>query len=68
MRPEYDFTPGVRGKYGSRLKAGSQVVVLDPDLAAAFGNAKAVKRALRIHIDVVPRRATRSSRRRTAGR
>jgi hypothetical protein len=66
MRPEYDFSKGVRGKYAARLKPGSQVVVLDPDVAAAFGDAKAVNRALRRLIEVVPRRPARRSRRRTA--
>jgi hypothetical protein len=46
-------------------KPGSQVVVLDPDVAAAFGDAKAVNRALRTLIEVVPRRPARASRRRT---
>jgi hypothetical protein len=66
MRPVYDFSNGVRGKYAARLKPGSQIVVLDPDVAAAFGNAKAVNRALRTLIEVVPRRPARRSRRRTA--
>jgi hypothetical protein len=66
MRPEYDFSKGVRGKYAARLKPGSQVVVLDPDVAAAFGDAKAVNRALRTLIEVVPRCPGRSSRRGTA--
>ena len=47
LRPQYDFSKGVRGKYSARLKPGSQLVVLEPDVAAAFGNAKAVNRALR---------------------
>ncbi len=66
MLPEYDFRGGVRGKYASRLKPGSQNVVLDPDVAAAFGDAKAVNRALRTLMDVVPPRPARGSRRRTA--
>jgi len=48
MRPEYDFRGGVRGKYASRYRAGTNVVVLDPDVAAAFPNAGAVNRALRV--------------------
>jgi hypothetical protein len=67
MRSEYDFTTGVRGKYAGRLKPGSQIVVLDPDVAAALGNAKAVNRALRTLIDL-PKRPARSARRRTAYR
>ena len=66
MRPEYDFSKGVRNKYAARLKPGSQLVVLDPDVAAAFGDAKAVNRALRTLLEVVPSRPPRSSRRRTA--
>jgi len=65
MRREYDFSTGVRSKYAARLKPGSQIVVLDPDVAAAFGNAKAVNRALRALIDL-PRRPGRSTRQRTA--
>jgi hypothetical protein len=63
MRPEYDFSKGVRNKYAARLKPGSQVVVLDPDIAAAFGDAKSVNRALRTLLSVVPPRARRSRRR-----
>ncbi len=66
MRPEYDFSKGVRGKYARRLKPGSQIVVLDADVAAAFGDAKAVNRALRTLLEVVPARPHRGSRRRTA--
>ena len=66
MRPEYDFSKGVRGKYASRLRPGSQIIVLDPDVAAAFGDAKSVNRALRTLLEVVPARTARSSRRRTA--
>ena len=56
MRPSYDFRGGVRGKYVSRYRAGTNVVVLDPDVAAAFPNAAAVNRALRALLDVVPPR------------
>ena len=66
LRPEYDFSKGVRNKYAARLKPGSHSVVLDPDVAAVFGNAKAVNKALRTLLEVMPARRTRSSRRRTA--
>ena len=66
IRPEYDFSKGVRNKYAARLKPGSQIIVLDPDVAAAFGDAKAVNTALRALLEVIPTRRTRSSRRRTA--
>ncbi len=59
MRPEYDFRGGVRGKYVSRYRAGTNVVVLDPDVAAAFGTSEAVNRALRALLEVVPRQRPR---------
>lgn len=60
MRPEYDFRGGVRGKYVARYRAGTNVVILDPDVAAAFGGSEAVNRALRALLEVVPaRRAKR---------
>jgi hypothetical protein len=50
MRAEYDFdySKAVRGKYYKRLlKEGSNVVVLDRDIAKAFPNSAAVNKALR---------------------
>ena len=47
MRSEYDFSGGVRGKYAARYAAGSNVVVLDPDVAAKFPTSEAVNDALR---------------------
>ena len=51
MRPEYDFSRmkgGVRGKYVDRYREGTNLVLLDPDVAAAFPDAKAVNEALRL--------------------
>jgi hypothetical protein len=61
MRPSYDFHGGVRGKYVSRYRAGTNVVVLDRDVAEAFPNADAVNRALRALLDAVPPRPKRRS-------
>ena len=36
MRPEYDFSRGVRGKYARRFAQGTNVVVLEPDVAKRF--------------------------------
>lgn len=47
IRPEYDFSGGVRGKYAKRYAEGSNVVVLEPDVAEMFPNSEAVNRALR---------------------
>jgi hypothetical protein len=49
LRPEYkrsDFGKLVRGKYAAKLRESSNVVVLDPRVAKAFPNAKAVNAAL----------------------
>ena len=47
---EFDFSDGVRGKYVDRLKEGSNVVLLDPDVAAEFKTPQAVNRALRVYL------------------
>ena len=47
MRDEYDFSGAVRGKYHARYLERTNVVVLEPDVAAAFKNAEAVNDALR---------------------
>jgi hypothetical protein len=47
MRPEYDFSKGVRGKYAQRVASGSNVVVLEPDVAEAYPDARVVNEVLR---------------------
>jgi hypothetical protein len=47
MRAEYDFRGGVRGKYAERYASGTNVVLLDPDVAEVFRDQEAVNRALR---------------------
>ena len=47
MREEYDFTGGVRGKHHESYKEGTNVVLLDPDVAAIFKNSADVNRVLR---------------------
>jgi len=44
---EHDFSKGVRGKYLKRYQAGSNVVVLDPEVADIFKDSEAVNAALR---------------------
>ena len=62
VEPEYDFTGAVRGKYYERFRRGSNVVVLEPDVSAAFPNAEAVNSALR-ELATVARRSVRVERR-----
>ena len=59
MRPEYDFTKGVRGKYAKRYAKGSNLVLLDPDLAKLFPDSKSVNEALRALADVASRKTRR---------
>ena len=61
MRPEYDFSGGVRGKYAQRYAEGTNVVVLDPDVAAVFRTAEAVNRALRALAGIIADQARRAS-------
>ncbi len=55
MLPEYDFSQGVRGKYVERYRAGTNIVVLDPDLIERFPNSEAVNRALRTLVELADR-------------
>ena len=52
MLDEYDFSRGARGKYALRYAAGSNVVVLSPDVADAFPDSASVNRALRSLITI----------------
>lgn len=52
LRPEYDMKSllkgGVRGKYAARYRAGTNLVLLEPEVAKAFPNEKAVNEALKL--------------------
>jgi hypothetical protein len=61
LRPEYDLSQlkgRVRGKYVERYREGTNLVLLEPDVAAAFPDAKAVNEALRLLIKVAQTQAT----------
>lgn len=73
MRPEYDFASmkgGVRGKYAKRYRAGTNLVLVDPELAAAFPTEAAVNDALRAVLKMtetvrLPNKATGQARNKT---
>lgn len=48
LRPEYDFSAGVRGKHFEAYRKGTNVIFLDPDIAAVFKDSAAVNTALRL--------------------
>jgi hypothetical protein len=58
MRAEYDFSGGVRGKYVDRYRRGTNVVLLDPELAEAFPDSKSVNDALRALVAIATRTET----------
>jgi len=52
LEPEYDFSGAVRGKYYHRYQQGTNVVLLDADVAQAFKDSESVNRALRLLLDL----------------
>ena len=59
VRPEYDFSQmegGVRGKYVERYKGGTNIILLDPDVAEAFPTGADVNNALRLLMDIAKRK------------
>jgi hypothetical protein len=52
MRDHYDFSKGVRGKYAKLYKEGTNVVLLEPEVARAFPDSESVNKALRKLMEV----------------
>lgn len=69
LRPEYDLSElkgGVRAKYYRQATAGTNLVLIEPELATVFPNTESVNRALRLLVDTAEAAAAPSSRRRRA--
>ena len=62
MWDEYDFTGGVRGKYAARYAEGTNVVILDRDVAEVFPTLEAVNEALRALVTVIRSRERQGTR------
>ena len=62
MLEEYDFSKGVRGQYAKRYAKGTNVVVLDPDVAKVFPSSEAVNDALRTLAEIAKKKAKRAAR------
>jgi len=60
LRPEYDFSAGVRGVTAARYAEGTNVVVVDPDLLDVFPDGAAVNEALRALAPVLRHRRSAS--------
>jgi hypothetical protein len=48
LRPEYDFSTGVRGRHHAQYQEGTNVVLLDSDVAEYFHDSASVNEALRL--------------------
>jgi hypothetical protein len=57
MRPEYDFSGGVRGKFYKEYMKGTNVVLLDPDVAEVFPDSQVVNETLRVLAQLAKRQA-----------
>ena len=69
LRPEYDLSQlrgGVRGKYYRQATAGTNLVLIEPELANVFPNTESVNRALRLLVETAEAAAARLPRRRRA--
>lgn len=68
LRPEYDFASmkgGVRGKYADRYRTGTNLALLEPEVAQAFPTDQAVNEALRTVLKAaegIPRNKTTTKR------
>jgi hypothetical protein len=69
LRQEYDLSQlkgGVRGKYYRQATAGTNVVLIEPELAEVFPDAESVNRALRLLLDTAQAAAGAAPKRRVA--
>ena len=57
IRPEYDFSGGVRGKFYKEYMKGTNVVLLDPDVAEVFPDSQTVNEVLRALARLAKRQA-----------
>jgi hypothetical protein len=55
MLDHYDFSKGVRGKYAKRFAQGTNLVLLEPDVAKAFPDAASVNETLRALAGIIRR-------------
>jgi hypothetical protein len=55
MLEEYDFSKGIRGKYSKKYAEGTNVVVIEPDVAKYFPDHDSVNQALRSLTEIIRR-------------
>lgn len=59
MRAEYDFSSGVRGKHHEAYRQGTNLVLLEPDVAAVFKDSATVNSALRALVNIAREHASK---------
>ncbi|MCK4412667.1 MAG: hypothetical protein KAY32_03900 [Candidatus Eisenbacteria sp.] len=60
MRAEYDFSKGVRGKYAKAYAKGTNLVLLDPDVAQLYKDSESVNNALRLLAELARKQSRRT--------
>jgi hypothetical protein len=58
LRPEYNFSDRVRGKHHAAYRTGTNVVVLDADVAKAFPDSASANRALRLLLEIAEKQVS----------
>jgi hypothetical protein len=66
MQSEYDFSKGVRGKHAARFASGTNIVVLEPDVAREFPTEYEVNETLRAVARLLKHRRHRGNKQKTA--
>ena len=64
LRPEYDLSQlkgGVRGKYASKYKEGTNLILLSPDVAEVFKDNESVNEALRLLMKIAGAKYTKAA-------
>ena len=58
MQEEYDFSQSIRGKYAKEYAKGTNIAILDPEVAKVFHNSRSVNEALRSLLPIIRNHAT----------
>jgi hypothetical protein len=61
MRAEYDFSNAIQGKHHRAYAEGTNVVLLDPDVARVYRDSVSVNKALRLLMEVARNQTTNSA-------
>ena len=61
IREEYDFSNGERGRHHRAYREGTNIAVLDPDVAQVFKDSESVNHALRLLMDIAEREVKKGS-------